>query len=264
MSDQSGKWGDLAPRLMSAVALIAVGAFEIYTGGHGFHFLVALICGAMAWELVRMISPAQVLQAQTMGLIVGAAVMSVAYVPLALGLPLLLAPVMIGIALLGRNRTFWVAYSPVVILAGLSLITLRDDFSAQWMVWFVLVVIASDVLGYFAGRLIGGPKFWPKVSPKKTWSGTVAGWVGAGLIGWGFVGVEGAGLGIIGVSVSLAMAAQMGDIAESAIKRKMGVKDSSSLIPGHGGVMDRFDGMVGAAVLLLVAGPLAGVPPVTL
>ncbi len=112
--------------------------------------------------------------------------------------------------------------------------------------------------------LYGGPKFWPKVSPKKTWSGTVAGWVGAGLIGWGFVGVEGAGLGLIGVSVSLAMAAQMGDIAESAIKRKMGVKDSSALIPGHGGVMDRFDGMVGAAVLLLVAGPLAAVPPVTL
>ena len=129
------------------------------------------------------------------------------------------------------------------------------------MLWLVLIVVASDVLGYFAGRLIGGPKFWPSISPKKTWSGTIAGWIGAALVGLAFMGADGAGIGIVGVSIMLAMAAQMGDIAESAIKRRLGVKDSSHLIPGHGGVMDRFDGMVGAAVLLLVAGPVAGVPP---
>ncbi|HAV09494.1 MAG TPA: phosphatidate cytidylyltransferase, partial [Rhodobacteraceae bacterium] len=89
----------------------------------------------------------------------------------------------------------------------------------------------------------------------------IAGWIGAALVGLAFMGADGAGIGIVGVSIMLAMAAQMGDIAESAIKRKLGVKDSSHLIPGHGGVMDRFDGMVGAAVLLLVAGPVAGVAP---
>jgi phosphatidate cytidylyltransferase len=128
------------------------------------------------------------------------------------------------------------------------------------MLWLVGVVLASDVLGYFAGRLIGGPKFWPRISPKKTWAGTVAGWIGAALVGWAAMSPMGVGPGLIVLSVVLALAAQMGDIAESAIKRRAGVKDSSRLIPGHGGVMDRFDGMVGAALVLLLAGPLFALP----
>ena len=147
-----------------------------------------------------------------------------------------------------------------MLLAGLSLVGLRDLAGAGWMIWLVAVVVASDVLGYFAGRLIGGPKFWPRVSPKKTWAGTVAGWIGAALVGWAAMAPLGAGGGLVALSVALALAAQLGDIAESAIKRQAGVKDSSRLIPGHGGVMDRFDGMVGAAVMLWLAGPLAGLP----
>jgi phosphatidate cytidylyltransferase len=111
------------------------------------------------------------------------------------------------------------------------------------------VVLASDVAGYFAGRVLGGPKFWPHVSPKKTWSGTVAGWVLAALVGWAFMGPLGADAGLIGASVLLAFAGQMGDIAESAIKRRRGVKDSSDLIPGHGGVLDRFDALIAVVVL---------------
>ena len=72
------------------------------------------------------------------------------------------------------------------------------------MLWLVLIVVASDVLGYFAGRLIGGPKFWPSISPKKTWSGTIAGWIGAALVGLAFMGADGAGIGIVGVSIMLA------------------------------------------------------------
>jgi phosphatidate cytidylyltransferase len=260
-ADTKGKWADLGPRVISAVVLVAVGAFEIQFGGHGFHVLVAVICGAMAWELLRMASPEQRNLAFWLALAVSFAVMATAYLPRGLSLPLLFLPVMAGIALLARRRTIWVFYAPVILLAGLSLMILRDTFGARWMLWLVLIVVASDVLGYFAGRLIGGPKFWPSISPKKTWSGTIAGWIGAALVGLAFMGADGAGIGIVGVSIMLAMAAQMGDIAESAIKRKLGVKDSSHLIPGHGGVMDRFDGMVGAAVLLLVAGPVAGVPP---
>jgi phosphatidate cytidylyltransferase len=109
--------------------------------------------------------------------------------------------------------------------------------------------------------MIGGPKFWPAVSPKKTWSGTAFGWLGAGLVGLIFAIYFGVGLQLIGVSIALSMASQMGDIAESGMKRKMGVKDSSSLIPGHGGLMDRFDGMLGAALFLLVIGQFIGFPP---
>ena len=119
----------------------------------------------------------------------------------------------------------------------------------------------TDVFGYFAGRTFGGPKFWPSVSPKKTWSGTAAGWVGAGLVGLLFSINTGVGLQLIGISIAISMASQMGDIAESGLKRKMGVKDSSNLIPGHGGLMDRFDGMLGASVFLLIMGQFIGFPP---
>ena len=116
----------------------------------------------------------------------------------------------------------------------------------------MLVVVVTDVAGYFAGRIIGGPKFWPAVSPKKTWAGTTAGWLAAAVVGVVF----GIGSGVMGTlvlaSVLLSFASQLGDIAESAIKRRVGVKDSSTLIPGHGGLLDRFDGMLGAALALLL------------
>ena len=130
-----------------------------------------------------------------------------------------------------------------------------------WMFWLVLVVVATDVAGYFAGRLIGGPKFWPRVSPKKTWSGTVAGWIAAGLLGAVFAHYTIANFNLVPLSVAAAMASQLGDIAESAIKRRAGVKDSSNLIPGHGGLFDRFDGMLGAALFILIIGQLVGFPP---
>jgi phosphatidate cytidylyltransferase len=76
-----------------------------------------------------------------------------------------------------------------------------------------------------------------------------------------FAGVTSAGLGLIGVSIAVSMASQIGDIAESAIKRRAGVKDSSHLIPGHGGLLDRFDGMLGAAVFIVIVGQLVGFPP---
>jgi phosphatidate cytidylyltransferase len=120
----------------------------------------------------------------------------------------------------------------------------------------------SDVAGYFAGRMLGGPKFWPRVSPKKTWSGTIAGWIGAALVGAIWAAWLDAGWETIGISVALAMMAQMGDIAESAVKRKVGVKDSSNLLPGHGGLFDRFDAMLGAALMLLVIESISEFPPV--
>jgi phosphatidate cytidylyltransferase len=127
-------------------------------------------------------------------------------------------------------------------------------------VWLIGVVVVTDIAGYFAGRLIGGPKFWPRLSPKKTWSGTVAGWLGAALVGWAFQRIGDVGAGVVPLSVLLCMASQSGDIAESALKRRMGVKDSSQLIPGHGGMFDRFDAMLGASIFILVFAAVFGVP----
>ena len=146
-----------------------------------------------------------------------------------------------------------------IMLAGYGLIELRTLGGTQVILWLVAVVVASDVLGYFAGRMLGGPKFWPAISPKKTWSGTVAGWIGAGLVGLVLVLAADASWLLVPVSALVAFAGQLGDIAESWVKRRAGVKDASNLIPGHGGVLDRFDALIGAVVLVMALGLLAPV-----
>jgi len=255
------QWSDLRARMLSATAMILVGLLGIWFGGVVFHLLVALICGMMVWELVGMLrGPGQAASWQ-LGLVTGVALLASVYLPVGFGLPLLLAPALLGFGLLTANRTIYMSFTALILLAGFGLMQLRDDMGFGWLMWLVLVVVVTDVVGYFAGRAIGGPKFWPKVSPKKTWSGTASGWVGAALVGFVFSFNTGFGLQLIGISVALSMASQMGDMAESGMKRKMGVKDSSALIPGHGGLLDRFDGMLGAAVFLLIVGPLIGFPP---
>ncbi|WP_147104548.1 phosphatidate cytidylyltransferase [Tateyamaria sp. syn59] len=254
------KWSDLAARMGSGLLMVLVGVWGIWMGGDVFHVLVALVCGLMVWELVRMVSPTQASLALQLGAVSGVAVLLAIYLPVGFALPILLAPCMVGLGQLAQNRSTYMVFTVMVLMAGFGMMQVRDDLGFGWMTWLVMVVVVTDVVGYFAGRAFGGPKFWPRVSPKKTWSGTVAGWIGAGVVGAVFAINTEATLQLIGVSVALSMASQMGDIGESAMKRRMGVKDSSSLIPGHGGVLDRFDGMLGASVFLLMLGQVAGFP----
>jgi phosphatidate cytidylyltransferase len=109
--------------------------------------------------------------------------------------------------------------------------------------------------------MFGGPKIWPKVSPKKTWSGTVAGWIAAAAVSIPFVVQLNVGWELLGIAMALSMASQMGDVAESALKRRAGVKDSSNILPGHGGLLDRFDSMLGASVFLLMVEQVVDFPP---
>ena len=150
-------------------------------------------------------------------------------------------------------------YAGALLLAP---ILLRRDptlgFSA--MLFLFAIVWATDIAAYFAGRTIGGPKLMPAVSPKKTWSGAIGGALGAVVAG--LIVVKCAGLGVTPALVILAfvlsVVAQAGDLIESAIKRHFGAKDSSALIPGHGGLMDRLDGFLTAAAAAVMVGLARG------
>lgn len=253
-------WDDLKPRVLSAIVMAVIAAAAVWAGGLWFIGLIAISSGLMVWELVRMVAPAQSHHAVQLGLISGIAVCLTALLPVVFAAPLLLAPVIVGLGMLKEKQLLFAPYALLILLAGYGFIYLRQDLGLIWMLWLLLVVIASDVGGYLAGRMLGGPKFWPAISPKKTWSGTIAGWIGAAAVGLFFSSTYDLWAGLAPVSVLVGFAAQMGDIAESAIKRKTGIKDSSNLIPGHGGFMDRFDGMLGASVVVVLLVLLTGFP----
>ncbi len=254
-----GRWNDLGERIGVGAVVAGIGLVCVWFGGFVFGALTVVISAVMVWELVRMLdadAPAvRLALASAAGLIVAE------IVPPAYALPLLLGPIFLGVTLLKRRRATYAVFTVLIVLAGLGLYILRTENGAIWMLWLALAVIATDVFGYLVGRQLGGPKLWPRVSPNKTWSGTLAGWAAAGGVGAIFMTFTEANAEIIPVSIALSMAAQIGDIAESAVKRRAGVKDSSSLLPGHGGLFDRFDGMLGAAVFFLLVAQIIDFPP---
>jgi len=259
----ASKWEDLKTRTLSAILMIMVGALDIWLGGPWFLALIAVVCGLMMWELLRMLAPEKVLLARGLGVLSAMSLVVAVMVPGAVATLTLMAPLLAGALLLQAHRGIFLLYAPGIVLAAYSLVAIRAvEDGITWLIWLVLVVVITDIAGYFAGRMFGGPKFWPSISPKKTWSGTVAGWIGAGILGAVFAPMIGVGAVLIVISMITSFASQMGDIAESAIKRRMGVKDSSRLIPGHGGVLDRFDGLIGAALLVLLIMLFSGQMPV--
>ncbi|WP_341365732.1 phosphatidate cytidylyltransferase [Yoonia sp. BS5-3] len=256
------KWDDLTVRFVSSAAMTFVGAIAVILGGVWFQMLVVFVTAVMVWELWMMIRPKE----PTKGMLMAALVASVLSGQLAYGhlwgLALfLIVPVVGATQLRTEAKTFFI-FALGIQLAGWGLVHFRIDYGFTWLLWLMLVVIVTDIFGYFAGKAFGGPKFWPKISPKKTWSGTAAGWVGAAIVGFIFTIFTNAGLWVIIMSMILSFAGQMGDIAESALKRRMGVKDSSTLIPGHGGLFDRFDALLGASLFLILVADVFDVPGV--
>lgn len=254
-----GRWNDLGERIGVGAVVAGIGLLCVWMGGVVFAALTVLVTGIMVWELVRMLDAEA--PAIPLAMAAGSALIVAEIVPVAYALPLLIAPVFAGIALLKRRRVTFALFTVLIVVAGLGLYILRTESGFIWMLWLALVVIATDVFGYLVGRQLGGAKLWPRVSPSKTWSGTIGGWVASALVGAAFMLVTEANAEIVTVSIALSMAAQIGDIAESAVKRRAGVKDSSSLLPGHGGLFDRFDGMLGAAVFFLLVAQIIDFPP---
>lgn len=242
--------------------MIGVGTASVVAGGVWFQMVTVFVTAVMIWELWTMIEP----QGPTRGMLLAALVASVLSGQLALqelwGLVLFVLVAIGGAVTLKRERVTFFGFALAVQVAGWGLVTFRADYGFFWLLWLIGVVVMTDVAGYFAGRLLGGPKFWPRVSPKKTWSGTVAGWVGAAVVGLIFDGFSRVGPEIVPLSILLSIASQWGDIAESALKRRVGVKDSSALIPGHGGLFDRFDALLSASLFMLFVTAVLGVPGV--
>ncbi|WP_406736504.1 phosphatidate cytidylyltransferase [Thioclava sp. GXIMD4215] len=259
MTQTAGRWGDLRKRVASAIVMAAIGAVAVGWGGLAFATVCCIVTGLMIWELSAMTAPDRTARAILLGLIAAGTLALILFMHSPFYLPLLILPPIAGLWRPRRDRRFFTSYALAIMLTGYGLVALREGQGVGAITWIICVVVVSDVLGYFVGRMVGGPKFWPKISPKKTWSGTVAGWVGALVLGFGFVQLGG-GAALIWMSPLLAFAGQLGDIFESWLKRRSAVKDSSSLIPGHGGVLDRFDALIGVVLVLLLLAQFGELP----
>ena len=246
-------FSDLTTRILSAIVMLVIGVWSIWAGGDVFAMVLIVVAGLMGWEVSRM-HCVNHLVPMVYGLLISAALLCFMFQPLswAIGAGVLVA----GTAFFGHQKSpvtvLQVGVVVVLACAGLHEIRTQTTPGVAWTLWLILVVVATDVGGYFAGKLIGGPKVWPRISPKKTWAGIIGGWILAAIIGFCGVQFGLAGSLLIVVSVILSAFSQIGDMLESVIKRRAGVKDSSNLIPGHGGLMDRFDGLVGAALVIEV------------
>ncbi|SMG29873.1 phosphatidate cytidylyltransferase [Paracoccus sp. J56] len=256
------KWADLWPRVLSGAALAVVGLVLLISTGIWIRFGAALVVGLMMWELARLTgwrhpefhSPRHPV---LIGILSGLVMLAMLVLPGDWPLTLVLVPMIAGWhGTHEHERPAYLMFTLAIFGAGYALVVIREVMGLPTLAWIVGTVVLSDVLGYFVGRRIGGPRFWPAISPKKTWSGTVAGWLGAFVLALILMIVGQASWPVVILGPLLAVAGQFGDIAESWLKRRVGVKDSSDLIPGHGGFMDRFDAMSGSllvALLLLIA-----------
>ena len=266
----SGKAGtslsasNLALRILSAVILAPLAFLAAYLGGVPFAIFWTVAALAVLWEWITMVAgPSYRLMFSACG---GA--IAVAGFVAWLGRPIA-ALLMVGLGALAaaifapRERRLWVTagigYAGALLLAAMFL-RADDVLGFAGILMLFAIVWTTDILGYFAGRAFGGPKLWPAISPKKTWSGAIAGALGAMIVAIAVSGLFGSfnKLAIVIVALLLSVLAQLGDFFESWVKRQFGAKDSSNFIPGHGGVMDRLDGFWAAALAGCLIGLLRG------
>ena len=266
-----GVGSDLTTRFTAGVVMIAVALAAIWWGGWPFRLLAAAAAAVMLYEWGTLHKVGRIWIAigsllLAFGLLalswrlfppdqtcfvedVGPAVAGPCLMPVWPGIGLLgVAGLVLGAA--SRRLAMATGFIYVAIPA-LALIVL-EWAGSEFVFWLMLVTWTTDIAAYFAGRAIGGPKLAPRVSPNKTWAGLAGGMAGAGLIG--AAAAYGFGLDPIFLFLGLPMGAiaQLGDLYESWVKRRAGVKDSGAIIPGHGGVLDRLDGLLPVAVATLL------------
>lgn len=252
------RFADLGQRVASGLVLAAVVLADLWLGGVWVTALVAAALVLMLWEYHRMVTGDRRMTAPALAALAASgagAVAATAAFGLGAGALSLAAGIVLAFALARRWFAWFGAGLSYMGLAmcGLILIFARAPEGMWVILWLILVVVATDIGAYFVGRRIGGPKLSPRISPGKTWSGAIGGLGFAGLAGFLFglsAGWDAPYAAIL--SFGVGVASQLGDLLESAVKRRFGVKDTSRLIPGHGGVMDRLDGVLGGVWFLAI------------
>jgi phosphatidate cytidylyltransferase len=254
-------------RLLSALVLAPPVLAAAWLGGNFLAVVVILAAAGMGWEWGRLtgchnaIATALVLATSVPSLAMAFSAGRTAVVLAFAGAAAIWAAshampsATRGWAALG---TVWIALPCVACLwlAG------EAGVGRAAILWLFATVWASDSGAYAAGRALGGPRLAPRLSPNKTWAGVAGGLIAAGLVGWAAAGLTGApALVVAPAGIAIGLAAQVGDLVESLAKRRFGVKDSGSLIPGHGGLLDRLDGMMTAAALQGLLTVIAGASP---
>ncbi|WP_137392428.1 phosphatidate cytidylyltransferase [Rhodoligotrophos defluvii] len=259
----SGKWGDLAVRTASAVVLVPIVLALAWLGGAWFALLLSVIGVLMGVEWVRLAYRAPSPLPYALHCLAAAAApwLALAGRPL-IGLAAILALWAVSLAHLfwqkpdhDRAATIGVIYVAVPVLS-LALLRADAELGLRALLWLMVVVWSADTVAYGVGRLLGGPKLAPRISPGKTWSGffgAVAGGGAAGAIAGMLMDLP-AAISLTILGGSLAVVAQLGDLFESQLKRHAGVKDSGQVIPGHGGILDRVDGLMAVATAALAIG----------
>ena len=255
-------------RIVSAAVLAPVVLLCAYFGGWVFFVLCAAAAAGVMWEWTRLV----VASADPRVLLPGLAALFAALLLTGFDQPsAAIATVVIGAMFAGglvavwprrfptRNPPFWAAggvvYSGALFLAP-ALIRRDPNLGLTAVLFIAATVWATDIFAYLAGRSIGGPLLWPSISPNKTWSGAIGGLIGgvaaATLVAYASGITKLAAVGL--VALVLSVLTQAGDLLESAVKRRFGAKDTSKLIPGHGGLMDRLDGFLVAALAAVLIG----------
>ena len=253
---------NLVMRIAVAAVLIPLAVAIAYAGGWLWTALVTLAAIGLFVEWLAIVG----LAGATRVTVPGVAALAVAGLCFAIGrldaALIVLSVGFVAVVSIAPERRSWAAagflYAAAAEIASV-LVRLDPAKGFAALMFVLLIVWVTDSGGYFAGRGIGGPKLWPRVSPKKTWAGAAGGFAASLAVAAGFAAFD---LGRIGpllmLSGALSVVSQLGDLFESAVKRRFDVKDSSHIIPGHGGLMDRLDGFVAAVVVAALFGFLRG------
>ena len=258
----SAKWGDLGTRTASALVLIPAVIACAWFGGIWFKGFVLLLSGLMAHEWASMVHPKNPVQyilhmgAAACGTVLPDLMGFEYALMVILGLALV-SGLMVSVARYAASK--WSYFGIFYVgFPALAFVLLRGDpdYGFAAILWIFLIVWSADTLAYFAGRIIGGPKLAPSISPKKTWAGLGGAVAGSALVSIIFAYVTQLnGIWALAIlAACLALVEQAGDLFESSLKRFHGVKDAGGLIPGHGGIIDRVDGLIAVAVAAALIG----------